>query len=1050
MKQTCKSILLLLLFFAFSNSFFGQNDFFTDAGANTNFPITTKRDIVPEKFRASVLDVLGLKSFLLSLPSEKNSIDKKQTPIIEFPMPDGRTEKFHVWQSPVMEQELAAKFPEIKTFIGQGIDDPYATIRFDFNPYFGFHAQILSVNGGFYIDPYAKWDNEHYISYYIHDNKRPDPLHCDVKEISGILNKPQQPEAGACRGTQLYSYRLALACTGEYAIAVCSPNPPTVPATLAAMVTSVNRVTGVYETELAIRLSLIANDDLLIYLDPNTDPYTNNSGGTMLGQNQTNIDNVIGNMNYDIGHVFSTGGGGIAGVGVVCVSGFKAQGVTGLPNPIGDNFDIDYVAHEMGHQFGANHPFNSITSNCGGGNRVSSTAYEVGSGTTIMAYAGICGSDDIQPHSDPYFHTISFDEISNYVSGFGGSCAVITNTGNNLPSIISMNNNGANIPLNTPFTLTASATDPDGDPLTYDWEEWDLGPAGAWNSGATSTTAPLFKSRIPKTIGSRTFPDIAVILAGYPSNPAATMGGLKGETLPQVSRAIKFRLTVRDNKTGGGGVVTGGEGCQGGFTSTFQINTISGTGPFIVTSPNGGENWANGTQQTVTWNVAGTDVTPISCSNVKISLSTDGGLTFPTVLIASTANTGSAIVTIPNITTANARIKVEAVGNIFFDISDADFIISVPGPGFDFNNPPPANVSCAGPVSATITLGTISNLGFSTPINLTASGNPAGTTVTFSTNPLNPGDSTQVTLNGTNIISFGTYNITITGTAGSVVKTRTLSYTILTGAAPSISAQPSSQNICAGSNANFSITASGVTSYQWQLSTNGGASFNNINGAINPTYSVTNAAASQNGNLYRCVLTNQCNTATSNTALLTVHPLPVVSLSVSPLISVLPGQTTTLTSTSNPSAGGVLTTTWLYDSNPLTVNGNSYTVNAGQTGIYQVQIVETWTDGNVCTNQSQTVTVKATASDALFIFPNPTQSDGQFTVSYYNSSGVNSFRTITIYDSKGARVYNAKFAISGPYTLLNIDLKSSQTGMYFVVVGDAAGKKIVTGKVIVR
>lgn len=329
----------------------------------------------------------------------------------------------------------------------------------------------------------------------------------------------------------------------------------------------------------------------------------------------------------------------MAGLGVVFWFP-KALGVTGLSNPVGDDYDIDYVAHEIGHQFGGDHTFNSVTSSCGG-NRNGSTAYEVGSGTTIMAYAGICGSDDIQPHSDPFFHTISFDEISNFIEA-GGTCKVASATGNNLPQITSMNNNDINIPINTPFTLTATATDADGDALTYCWEEWDLGPSGAWNAGATSTTAPLFKSRAPKTTGSRTFPDIARIIANYlPAVPPANMGGLKGETLPTVARNIKFRLTVRDNRSGGGGVVTGGDGCQTGYTGVFQVHTIAGTGPFTVNFPNGGESWAGGSTQTITWNVAGTNAAPINTTSVKISLSTDGGLTYPTVLLASTVNDGS-------------------------------------------------------------------------------------------------------------------------------------------------------------------------------------------------------------------------------------------------------------------------------------------------------------------------------------------------------------------------------------------------------------------------
>jgi hypothetical protein len=1234
MQQFFRKSFIVLLFFTFSVPLFSQNLFFTDAGYNTAFPTSGKREIFPEKYRASQLDVQQMKNFLWSLPSEeKISADRKNAPLLSLPMPDGSFAKFRVWESSLMPAPLASRFPEMKTFLGQGIDDPYATVRLDYNPYYGFSAQILSPNGRVWIDPFAKWDIQHYMSYYSRDAKREFPFVCDFKGSDNF--EPETVTAGPCRGTQLNTYRLALACTGEYAIAVCSPNPPTVPATAAAMLTAVNRVTGVYETELSIRLTLIPNNDLLIYLDPNTDPYTNNNGSAMLGQNISNINAVIGFANYDIGHVFSTGGGGVAYLGVVCGTN-KAGGVTGLPNPIGDAFYIDYVAHEMGHQFGGNHTFNSVTGSCSG-NRSASSAYEVGSATTIMGYAGICGSDNIQPNSDPFFHTRSFDEISTYLTGTGGTCPVITSTGNSLPVITAMNNNGANIPLNTPFTLSASATDANGDPLTYCWEEWDLGPSGAWNSGATSTTAPLFKSRIPKTTGERTFPDMAVILAGYPSNPPATMGGLKGETLPLVGRAIKFRLTVRDNRAGGGGVVTGGDGCQSGFTSFFQVNTITGTGPFVVSAPNGGEVWQGGTTQTITWNPAGTDIAPISCTNVKISLSTDGGLTYPTVILASTPNDGSETVTIPATPSTTARIKIEAVGNIFFDISDADFTISLPAGGFTFTNPAPVSSSCPAPSTMSITLGTTATGGFSNPISLSASGNPPGTTVSFSVNPVTPGNSTIVTLNNTNTVSAGTYTVTITGTAtGAQTQTRDLTFIINPGAGPTINTQPSPQTICAGSNASFSVAATGALSYQWQLSTDGGTNFTNITGANSSAYTINGVTAGMNNNRYRVIVIGQCNTTTSNaviltvntspaitaqpvdvtvcngsstsfcvsatgtnltyqwqistngcagtwtnitgatsncynltatgsavyrcnisgtcppspvttncaaltvinpvtitaqpasteicsgsntsfsvsgnstqtisyqwqvntgsgftninnggvysnattatlnitgataamntyqyrcllsnttctapvnsaTATLTVRQLPTVGLAAAPLSSLLPGQTTTLTATPSVSTGGVLSTTWFFNTAAITNTGNTRVVNVEQIGNYQVRIQETWPSSLVCSNNSPIVTVDATASAKLFIFPNP--NDGHFTVSYYNSGGAGSSRTITIYDSKGAKVYNAKFNITGLYTLLPVDMATKLRGIYHVVVGDANGDKIISGKVLIH
>jgi hypothetical protein len=648
--------------------------------------------IRPEKFSLKRLQVNTLLDKFSAAPKEFTQAARfGNDNIIAIPMPDGSNQRFRFAESPIMEAGLAIKFPEIKTYSAQGIDDPYATLRMDYNPYFGFHAMIISPDGYVYIDPYSKGNTEYYMSYYSRELRNDQPFICSTPTGPNVQSRITA--SGACRGTQLYTYRLALACTGEYAVAVCSPGAPTVPATLAAMTTSINRINSIYETEIAVRLNLVANTNLLIYLDGTTDPYTNNNGNTMLSENQTNINTIITSANYDIGHVFSTGGGGIAGLGVVC-SANKAWGVTGRSSPIGDAFDVDYVAHEIGHQFGGNHTFNSTTGSCSG-NRNGATAYEVGSGTTIMAYAGICGSDDIQPNSDPFFHTVSFDEISIFLSNvlLGGSCNGVIATGNTVPVVTAMNNNGATIPELTPFILTGSATDANGDPLTYCWEEWDLGAQDTWDGGSGSLDKPLFKSRTPKTTGTRMVPDINVILAGYPAAPAATMAGLKGETLSQppngggpsvVGRTLKFRLTVRDNRSGGGGVATGGgdaasPGCS--LVTPFSIVVKKNTGAFAVNIPNGGENWLGGTSQTITWAVSSTTAAPISTANVSILMSTDGGLTYPTALLASTPNDGTQSVPIPNIpTSTTVRIMVMAVGNIFFDISNANFTVVHNGP----------------------------------------------------------------------------------------------------------------------------------------------------------------------------------------------------------------------------------------------------------------------------------------------------------------------------------------------------------------------------------
>ncbi|MCB0723851.1 MAG: T9SS type A sorting domain-containing protein [Ignavibacteriae bacterium] len=604
------------------------------------------RVIVPDYYRTVSLNMSELRNILNQAPLESIVKAKNSSVILSLPLPDGSFGRFKIVESPVMAPELAAQFPEIKTYCGQGIDDGTANVRLDLTPQ-GFHASVLSVNGRFFIDPYSKNDVTNYISYYSKDlSVDPNEFVCQVENTpDNSKNNNLLLDNPSSIGDQLRTYRLALACTGEYA----AYHGGTVPTALAAMTTSINRVNQVYENDLSVRMVLVANNSLLVYTNSSTDPYTNNNGSTMLSQNQSNIDAVIGSANYDIGHVFSTGGGGIAGLGVVCVSGQKARGVTGLPAPVGDPFDIDYVAHEMGHQFAGNHTQNNT--NC---NANPSTAFEPGSASTIMGYAGVC-APNLQNHSDPYFHVGSLIEIDGFTTGFGGTCPVNTATGNNAPTV-TLPSSGFTIPIGTPFMLTGSATDPDSDPLTYCWEEYDVGPQG--NPNSPSGTAPIFRSFNPTTSPSRMFPKKSDIL-----NNTTTLG----ERLPTYTRLLKFRLTARDNRAGGGGH---------GYDLMFFTADAS-AGPFLVTSPNTAVVWEEGHSEMVTWDVANTNNAPVSCANVNILLSTDGGDTFPITLASNTPNDGSESITVPNNLTATARVKVESVGNIFFDLSNANFTIQM-------------------------------------------------------------------------------------------------------------------------------------------------------------------------------------------------------------------------------------------------------------------------------------------------------------------------------------------------------------------------------------
>ena len=612
------------------------------------------RLIVPDRYRALTLDRDELAAALARVPLEGSPAAAIRAEI-DLPLPDGSFGRFAIVESPIMAPELQALYPEIRTYAGYGIDDPSATVRFDLTPV-GFHALILSASGTIYIDPFQREDDRHYQSYYKRDFRSNKSLGgCTVLDEDGMGAEIERLAGQGLKrsGTQLRTYRAAVAATGEYT----AYHGGTVALGLAAVVTSMNRVDGVYEKEMSIRMVLVANNNLIIYTNSSTDPYTNSNGSTMLTQNQTNLDAVIGTANYDIGHVFSTGGGGIAGLGVVCRAGQKAKGVTGSPAPIGDAFDIDYVAHEMGHEFGANHPFNGTGGNCSGGNRNASTAYEPGSGSTIMAYAGICSPQDLQMNSDDYFLWISIQEIVTYTTtGLGNGCPVTTSTGVINP-VAEAGTGGFAIPISTPFTLTASATTT-GTP-TFCWEESDLGSAGAPDSPVGN--APIFRSFDPVASTTRTFPKASDLI-----NNVHTIG----ELLPSYARTLSFKVTVRDTQAGGVGVA-----------NDLISFTVASAGPFLVTSPNTAVSWAGGSQQTVTWNVASTTATPISCANVNIRLSTDGGYTFPTVLVAGTPNDGSQSVTLPGTATTLARIKVESVGNIFFDISNVNFTITAAATG---------------------------------------------------------------------------------------------------------------------------------------------------------------------------------------------------------------------------------------------------------------------------------------------------------------------------------------------------------------------------------
>jgi len=715
--------------------------------------ISGKRYTIPQAYRTLRLDLPALQALLANVPNHP-----VEGVVITLPMPDGGSARFSLYETPVMAPELQARYPQIRCYTGKGIDNPAATLKCDLTPR-GFHAMVRSKqHGSIFIDPYAQGNQEYYISYFKKDLQHKGEtghFSCGVeREISedaellennNPANSPVAEFQGDC---QLRQYRLALACTREYS----AFHGDTKPLVLAAMNTSMNRVNGLFENDLAVTMQLVANNDTLIFLSTESDPYSNNSGGAMLGQNVTTCNNRIGTANYDIGHVFSTGGGGIAGLGVVCTNG-KARGVTGSDTPIGDGFDIDYVAHEMGHQFSANHTQNN---NCGNAPQAS---MEPGSASTIMGYAGIC-APNVQNNSDDYFHAISLQEIGQFITvGEGNTCPLKTDTGNNTPNV----DGGANytIPKSTSFALTAVADDANADALTYSWEQMDP-QAATMPPSATSTTGPMFRSFEPNMSPTRYFPRLQDIVNN--ANPT-------WEKLPGAARTMNFRVTVRDNNALGG--------CAS--EDDVLITVAGNAGPFVVTEPNTNVIWYIGDSKTITWNVTNTNIAPVNCNLVRILLSTDGGFNYPVVLAESVPNTGSAMILTPDLVSNTCRVKVEAIGNVFFDISNQNFRIQPqPVPSFALENSTDALTICAGDTSV-FSIETTVIAGFDGPVELSASGAPFGAVVEISPNPVAPMGTATVRITNVSPLTTGVYSLIIKGESGNIQQSDTVALTIFPG-----------------------------------------------------------------------------------------------------------------------------------------------------------------------------------------------------------------------------------------------------------------------------
>lgn len=625
------------------------------------------RSAYPKEYKLFNLNLGLIKQELMSVADKKPS---KQSTVITLPNANGNFEEFEVYEASNFEPDLQAKFPEIRAYSGKGITDKNATLKLSISPD-GIQTMIFRTDmENEFIEPYS---NDHRVYSVFKSNRAKGQLAwtCSTEDKQMITDinlrgKPIAQTTGGSTG-QLKTLRLAQSCNAEYSNWFGAFSSADVALVLAAYNATLTRCNGVYEKDLALHLNLISNTTDVIYYNPSTDPYTTLSSWNK--QLQTTLTNVIGEANYDIGHMFgASGGGGNAGcIGCVCVDGSKGRGITSPADgiPQGDNFDIDYVVHEVGHQLGANHTF-SMSSEGTGQNK------EVGSGITIMGYAGIT-SYDVAPHSIDIFHETSIAQIQSNLAN--KSCTQpLDITANNVAPVVAAVSNYT-IPISTPFALTASATDANGDALTYCWEQNDNSTTTGANSVAypTKTTGPNWLSFSPTSSGTRLFPKLSTILAGLNVTPRLPGGDAAAniEALSSVSRTLNFRVTVRDNCPYVPGIKIG----QTAFTDAV-VTVTNTSGPFAVTSPNSNITWNGGSTATVTWSVNNTNTGSVNCQLVNILFSTDGGNTFPTVLAASTPNDGSQVITVPQTPGSTNRIKVEAVGNIFFDISNTDFTIA--------------------------------------------------------------------------------------------------------------------------------------------------------------------------------------------------------------------------------------------------------------------------------------------------------------------------------------------------------------------------------------
>ena len=711
---------------------FAQRDYWKQEGVQGNL-----KKSISNRFEVQKGTVFSFEEDVFKNKLRNAGFSKNKYTIVQFPSESGELISFTVTETPVLSKELGAKYPNIKSYSGYSLKNRKDKIRFSVS-HKGVQAMIVHANkkSNTYLQ---KTPDGSYVIY-----NRDSETAVNKEFICMTKSSIAQNKSGLASkqvdDRQLRKFRLAVSASGEYT----AYHGGAVVDALAAINATVTRINEIFETDLAITLELVPNTDAVIFTDFETDPYDDN----LNTQVQNTLTTNIGEENYDIGHLFhkDEANGNAGFIGSVCIDNRKGSGYAANPNPLGDTFDLDYVAHEMGHQFGANHTWSFESE----GTQVQA---EPGSGTTIMGYAGITGVNNVALNGDDYFHYYSIFQISEYLETV--NCAEVTSLVNTPPVITAIGD--FVIPKSTAFALTGSATDIDtADVLTYVWEQIDDGVVTQATFGPTNPSGANFRSQRPSIDSTRYFPKLQSVLIGNltQTNPSVDSAW---ETVSDVERELNFALTVRDNAIGGGQVVS----------DLMNISVVSNAGPFHVISQATSQTYTAGTVQNVIWDVANTDKAPVDVQSVDILLSIDGGITFPISLAENVPNDGDHKIVLPGNPTTTARIMVKARDNIFFAINAAGFIIEETEIVLNFSE---LEYQVCQPNDLITTFIYETYLEFNEEVTFSVPTPPLGLTITFSPETATTNVPVTVTFSNTGGVPEALYAIEIEASSASVTK----------------------------------------------------------------------------------------------------------------------------------------------------------------------------------------------------------------------------------------------------------------------------------------